>query len=73
MISRREFRDLSPVIRHGRGDGRVSAILGASLTSVPNLDQLTAVASEAAMPQGRTCSRRPPARRFAATPSSPPS
>lgn len=44
-IRAREFRYLSPVIRHGRGDGRVSAILRASLTNVPNLTDLTALAS----------------------------
>lgn len=42
LLSRREYRYLSPVFRHDRKTG---AILHASLTHTPNLDQLTALAS----------------------------
>jgi len=44
MLVSREYRYLSPVIRHDAA-GKVIAILRASLTNLPNLDQLTALAS----------------------------
>lgn len=44
-LAQREYRYLSPVITHSRQTGQVGAILRASLTNVPNLDQLTALAS----------------------------
>lgn len=45
LLARREYRYLSPVFRHDRKSGAVRAILRASLTHTPNLDQLTALAS----------------------------
>lgn len=44
LLARREYRYLSPVFRCTRA-GDVGAILRASLTHTPNLDQLTALAS----------------------------
>lgn len=44
QLAHREYRYLSPVIRH-TADGTVTAILRAALTNVPNFDQLTALAS----------------------------
>lgn len=44
-LAAREYRYLSPVIRHAP-DGRVVAILRAALTNNPALDQLTALASK---------------------------
>lgn len=45
LLARREYRYLSPVFRTDRKTGAVGAILRASLTHTPNLDQLTALAS----------------------------
>jgi len=44
QIDQHEYRYISPVFNHAR-DGTVTAILRASLTNNPNLDQLTALAS----------------------------
>lgn len=43
-LAKREYRYLSPVIKHDP-TGRIGAILRASLTNVPNLDQIKALAS----------------------------
>lgn len=44
-IARREYRYLSPVFLYDPKTGAIGAILRASLTNTPNLDQLTALAS----------------------------
>lgn len=42
-LNNREYRFISPVIRHGRKDGRVTAVLRASLTNNPNMPGLKPV------------------------------
>jgi phage I-like protein len=56
LLKNREYRYLSPVFRHD-DKGRIGVLLRASLTNIPNLDQLTALASaeeDTMEPQTRT-------------------